>query len=330
MKTGQNTKTLKRRFTIILLVLVVHASLLKAQVGIDVSAPEPATVLDLSTPGKDRGLLIPRMSSAQREAIVNPVDGLLVYDETLKAFYFYKTTSTTAETNDKNKWQAVNPFSYRKGSGAIDEDHFVLQLTNSKSVVIGNVASPTETFEVGGTAKVTGTVHATQDVSTDAHFVGYGTIPVGGIIMWSGSLASIPDGWALCNGQTSNSIVTPNLSGRFIVGVGQAGAGPANYAVGNTGGEERHTLTVAEMPSHNHGGATSTDGAHTHDYERPDNYEGYQALYNHDPEVFVYHNATYATTSAGAHAHTISAQGGGQSHENRPPFFALAYLMRVK
>ena len=74
-------------------------------------------------------------------------------------------------------------------------------------------------------------------------FVGPGTIPVGGIIMWSGDSGHIPDGWALCNGQNG----TPNLSGKFVVGYS---ASDLDYAIGKTGGEAKHRLSESEMPSH--------------------------------------------------------------------------------
>lgn len=64
----------------------------------------------------------------------------------------------------------------------------------------------------------------------------------GMIILWSGSADNIPDGWVLCDGNNN----TPNLTDRFVLGAG------AQYEVGATGGEESHTLTIDEMPSHNH------------------------------------------------------------------------------
>jgi len=83
------------------------------------------------------------------------------------------------------------------------------------------------------------------------------SLPVGLITMWSGSIASIPSGWALCNGSAG----TPDLRDRFIVGAGSA------YAVGATGGADTVTLNTTQIPSHTHtsSGTTSTaDLSHTH------------------------------------------------------------------
>lgn len=80
-------------------------------------------------------------------------------------------------------------------------------------------------------------------------------IPVGVITMWSGSIASIPAGWALCNGTSG----TPDLRDRFIVGAG------STYAVAATGGANTITLDTTQIPSHTHTGTTNaTDLSHTH------------------------------------------------------------------
>ena len=92
-------------------------------------------------------------------------------------------------------------------------------------------------------------------------------MPKGGIIMWSGTLASIPDGYALCdsnNGTPINGLTIPDLRGRFIVGYDDRTLNlPANVvdgkeinyaAVGNTGGKPNVTLSSAQsgLPVHNH------------------------------------------------------------------------------
>jgi len=169
---------------------------------------------------------------------------------------------------------------------------------------------------------------------------GYDLLPRGVIVMWSGSIASIPPGWALCDGGTytapdGTQVTTPNLRDRFIVGAG------GSYSVGATGGEAFHTLTVSEIPSHYHtvdppATQTTTDGAHSHSMTLPNqtsrsyvNTGDHYALYD------VYTN-TYYTSTAGAHSHTVDipafnsgSTGGGQPHENRPPYYALAFIMKL-
>ena len=89
------------------------------------------------------------------------------------------------------------------------------------------------------------------------------TVPVGGIIMWSGSVASVPAGWALCNGSNG----TPDLRDRFVVGAGGTRApgvtGGAASGTTSSAGAHSHTgstggtaLTVAQIPGHTHTGTT--------------------------------------------------------------------------
>jgi len=91
----------------------------------------------------------------------------------------------------------------------------------------------------------------TLDVQGKIREYGYELLPRGVIVMWSGSISSIPPGWALCDGRTytapdGTQATTPNLKDRFIVGAGR------EYSVGETCGTAFHTLTVAEIPSHYH------------------------------------------------------------------------------
>ena len=146
--------------------------------------------------------------------------------------------------------------------------------------------------------------------------------PSGGIIMWSGSINDIPVGWALCDGTNG----TPDLRDRFIVGAGR------KYNVGNTGGADRVTLTVAQMPSHNHGSgdlATTTDGSHSHSYIRPSG-----GISAESGDYDIYRGIEDADTSSdGYHDHDVTGNtgstGGGQAHENRPPYYALCFIMKL-
>ena len=117
----------------------------------------------------------------------------------------------------------------------------------------------------------------------------------GMIVMWSGHPLSIPSGWALCDGTG----LTPNLKGRFIVGYDSTD--PDYSTVGFVGGEKEHTLTVGEIP------------AHTHSYTAP--------------------NGSGVIGDAGitANASNINtgSTGGGLAHENRPPYYVLAYIIKL-
>ena len=123
-------------------------------------------------------------------------------------------------------------------------------------------------------------------------------IPSGGIILWSGAANAIPTGFVLCNGSNS----TPDLRGRFVVGYHDSNG---DYDVDDTGGAETVTLTVNQIP------------AHTHTYI--DQYAGYT---NYRPWPASNNDC------AARDANTGSA-GGGQSHENRPPYYALCYIMKT-
>ena len=149
-------------------------------------------------------------------------------------------------------------------------------------------------------------------------------IPTGVIVMWSGSIASIPASWYLCDGTNG----TPNLRDRFIVGAG------TTYAVAATGGAATVTLTAAQIPAHTHtvSGTTSTDGAHTHTATINIGSTG-------NTSGIMVANPTTSDTgrvsiaSAGSHSHTFSGTtssiGSGTSHENLPPYYALAYIMKA-
>lgn len=151
-------------------------------------------------------------------------------------------------------------------------------------------------------------------------------MPSGGIIMWSGSTASIPSGWFLCNGSNG----TPDLRDRFVVGAG------SSYGVGATGGANSVSLSTSQIPSHSHtfNGTTNTVGAHDHGYLIG---QFFVPVPNQGTITYGYldntpNGSSRATSLNGSHAHSISgttsSTGSGSLHENRPPYYALAYIMK--
>jgi len=127
----------------------------------------------------------------------------------------------------------------------------------------------------------------------------------GMIIMWNSTVASIPSGFVLCDGNNS----TPDLRDKFIVGVKQDDSGTAKTNVTGsltqTGGSATHTLTEAEMPSHVHHVQITTDSSGP--------FGSVFAAGNNSSQGFV------ATTS----------KGSGNAHNNLPPYFALCFIMKT-
>lgn len=148
-------------------------------------------------------------------------------------------------------------------------------------------------------------------------------MPQGAIILWSGALTAIPAGYALCDGTNG----TPNLSGRFVVGYDSASNSvpvnstdmTENYGkVGNKGGRTSVALVATEMPAHYHLNGISDD----------------------QPGSFVYGGVTTDMPGAATqgilneqNSHNYQGKtnivGGGQAHENRPPYYVLAYIMKT-
>jgi microcystin-dependent protein len=137
------------------------------------------------------------------------------------------------------------------------------------------------------------------------------SIPKGAIIMWSGSIATIPSGWALCNGANG----TPDLRDRFVVGAG------SSYGVGATGGSKD-----AVVVSHTHTGVASSDGAHSHTANQITDGPLFMGTYISNKT-----HANRETSRSGAHTHSLTINSAGQSgtNANLPPYYALAFIMKT-
>ena len=137
-------------------------------------------------------------------------------------------------------------------------------------------------------------------------------VPSGFIGMWSGN--TVPTGWYLCNGQNG----TPDLRDRFIVSTG------SSYSIGDKGGVNTVSLTTAEMPAHTHT-VGSTEVKWTGEAKEDVNvYSGK----NLPAPGYMGSNAT-VTYNIGSHTHSLSSTGSGAAHENRPPYYALAFIMKA-
>jgi microcystin-dependent protein len=144
-------------------------------------------------------------------------------------------------------------------------------------------------------------------------FSGDGIPPVGSIAMWPGT-EPVPAGWAPCDGTIVNGLQTPDLRDRFPVGVGGNADIGGPYACGQTGGTNEVTLVADELPAHSHSYAIAsyrtfryTDG--TENNGGPD--------WWHD-------SVEGSTASAGG-----DSSGKTKAHENRPPYRAVCFIIRI-
>ena len=136
--------------------------------------------------------------------------------------------------------------------------------------------------------------------------------PAGVIMMWSGAVSTIPAGWQLCNGTNG----TPDLRDRFIVGAG------SGYAVSATGGASEVTLSEAQMPSHRHWytAATGNDIWGT---------QGTASPIVHGNINELEQSGRPDGTRLRHFSQETGLRGGDQPHENRPPYYALAFIMKL-
>jgi hypothetical protein len=135
-------------------------------------------------------------------------------------------------------------------------------------------------------------------------------VPSGGIIMWSGSIASIPSGWFLCDGTNS----TPDLRNRFIVGAG------STYSVAGTGGS-----ADAIVVSHTHT-ATVTDPGHFHEYITKGSPTSSLDQWNGVTGKLDSNSATSTKTTGITVSNSTTGSSG--TNANLPPYYALAYIMK--
>ena len=218
----------------------------------------------------------------------------------------------------------------------------------------GAISIPNGTLSVGGISTFSNNLHvgtgitmyASSGIVSATSFSGDGSnltnvggsIPSGGIIIWSGASNAIPTGWYLCDGQNS----TPDLRDRFVIGAGNNYAvdatggsadaivvshshGSGNFGTNNTGGHS-HGGNTNDSGNHSHGGGnyiTNTTGSHTHRWGTDDNLgasggnanpdaNGGQAWKAHTEAAGDhYHNVNGNSQSEGNHSHGFNTNNNG-------------------
>jgi hypothetical protein len=220
------------------------------------------------------------------------------------------------------------------GTNVFDQfNHVVNNMSFGGNVSVAGNASVTGTTTLlddlilGGSPGTSGQVVVSQGAGNPP---AWGNAFVAGMIMmWSGTIATIPSGWLLCDGANS----TPDLRNRFVIG---ANADDAGVAKTNITGSPTQTggSKDAIVVSHTHTGTTATAGAHQHGTNTGNflcgsassGTTGWSGGGNYSPV-----SPQSTTGSAGTHSHTFTTDSTGSSgtNANLSPYYALAFIMKA-
>jgi hypothetical protein len=244
-------------------------------------------------------------------------------------------SSTAADNTDISNINIAEGCSPANLNNAVRS--LMAQLKDQQAGTSGDGFTVAGTLTSSGTLAVTGGVTLDGSAGTSGQILlsagssntpTWGNIFVAGMIMmWSGTIATIPSGWYLCNGSNG----TPDLRNRFIVGAHSDTAGVAYTTItgSNTqsGGTKdsivvshTHTATVTD-PTHFHTSTDALDGYNLGGYSR-----GYDVM----SETTGYATSNVKTANA-ATGITVanSTEGSSGTNQNLPPYYALAFIMKA-
>ena len=276
-------------------------------------------------------------------------------DATLKITNSFVTSATSNNTNlgkiefatptfngsTVTGYQTVASIRSENLETEYDYDGSLIFSTNNSSGNLTDRMTIRSNGNIGiGTSNPTSKLSVNGDITiTNGTLRAKGMVPIYGIITWSGTLNNnspqdvngyVYTGWKLCDGSNYTSevyggtVTTPDLRNRFIVSTG------SSYSWKATGGADTVTLSTNQIASHNH--STNSTGGHSHslwigngddtNWDSTPHTRGAQWTDNRQWSV-------HRSTSAGYHNHGLSNTGGGGAHENRPPYYVIAYIMRI-
>jgi hypothetical protein len=210
------------------------------------------------------------------------------------------------------------------GTNVFDQfNHVVNNMSFGGNVSVAGNASITGTTTLVGAA--TAPTPSNTDDSTNIATTAFvrDIIPSGLISMWSGTIATIPSGWLLCDGSNS----TPDLRNRFIIG---ANADDAGVAKTNITGSPTQTggTKDAIVVSHTHT-ATVTDPGHKHRYRQTGNSTGVSSISRTGlSSAFTDSDDLLETSTTGISVSNNTAGSSG-TNANLNPYYALAFIMKA-
>lgn len=202
-----------------------------------------------------------------------------------------------------------------------DSSRVIATGIRTKSLLVEDNIKIEDNAEIIGNLTVSGAcdIDDTLNVTNNIEQYGYTFLPKFAVMMYAGSIVSIPTGWLLCDGRTATinnvSVTAPNLSGRFILSYGQGPLDFPNTTLSATGGEQNHTLSVDEIPSHSH--TTNSNAPSIGLVQRT----GYNTGPGFDSSAGELDLINAANLS-------LANTGGSESHNNMPPYYVMCFIMK--
>ena len=249
-----------------------------------------------------------------------PVPGDMWWDSDDADLHVYYNDGNTSQ------WVSVTSSAALKGQTGDKGQKGEVGVTGDKGQKgeAGAAASKGQKGEVGAQGGSGGTGNdGDKGQKGDEGSAGSTGIPSGFIGIWSGAANAIPSGWYLCDGNNG----TPNLKGKFVVGYDN---NDGDFDVNDTGGSKdavivQHNHSVTD-PTHGH---SINDPGHKHttsvDNHRLFDGNGSQSIGYGGPGGYPAQQFTMNSSTTGI---SIQNTGGGNAHENRPPYYALCYIMK--
>jgi microcystin-dependent protein len=217
------------------------------------------------------------------------------------------------------------------GLSNVDNTADVNKVVSSATQIALNAKANLESPNFSGTPQAPTAANTTNNFQIANTAFVHSLLPAGTIIQFAA--INEPVGWLICNGQSlstslypllftaiaytyggnGSTFYVPDMRGRVGIGAG-TGTGLTTRNLGDKSGAETHTLTVNEMPSHNHGGSTgdATIG---------------QRLFQGNSGGSPGYSST-GSTLPHIHNHTIASQGDNAPHNIMQPYVVLSYLIK--
>ncbi len=267
---------------ILSIALVTFATQLWGQVGIGTNTPSASSMLEVKS--TDKGILFPRMSSTQRNAITAPVVGLYVFDTNTNSLWYYNGSLWVNTVSEANYGDVKSGFQNSDHSGWIKLD--------GRAITSLNLNQRTVAISMGFTTNLPDATSSYLVQNNDA---------IGSV-----------------SGSNTTTLTQANLPNVNFVGTAASNGSHTHTGTTSTNGSHTHSIND---PGHSHSQYTYNDDFNNSGGSPPGftgdsaGFTTWNNIYSSTTGISINsngsHNHTFTTTTDGAHTHSVSVASGG-------------------